>query len=135
MSQDLAEQNVQIWKLKKLIKSLESARRCAPLAPSTLCLTAMLNRDQHCSPRTSMISLIIPPGVRLYPPPKTLVHHDFLFRIKFHGCLPCLPRNMIQPRTSNLVIPITCLSSLPSPARTSVSNYIIACHPTASCCL
>jgi len=28
MSQDLAEQNIQMWKVKKLIKSLDSARGC-----------------------------------------------------------------------------------------------------------
>src|SRR6266478_6877682 len=134
MSQDQAEQNVQIWKLKKLIKGLESARGYAPQAPSTLCLTTVLNRDQSCSAGTSMISLIIPPRVHFYPAPKTLIHHHFLFRIKFHGCLPCLPRNMVQPQTSNLA-PIVCPSVLPSPARSSVSNYTIACHPTASCCL
>jgi peptide chain release factor subunit 1 len=39
MSQDLAEQNIQMWKVKKLIKSLDSARGAG----------------------TSMISLIIPP--------------------------------------------------------------------------
>ncbi|KZS98864.1 peptide chain release factor eRF/aRF subunit 1 [Sistotremastrum niveocremeum HHB9708] len=39
MSQDMAEQNIQIWKIKKLIKSLDSARGAG----------------------TSMISLIIPP--------------------------------------------------------------------------
>ncbi|KAI6111060.1 peptide chain release factor eRF aRF subunit 1 [Pisolithus sp. B1] len=39
MSQDLAEQNIQMWKIKKLIKSLDSARGAG----------------------TSMISLIIPP--------------------------------------------------------------------------
>ena len=30
MSQDQAEQNIQMWKVKKLIKSLDSARGCAP---------------------------------------------------------------------------------------------------------
>ncbi|KAJ4495682.1 peptide chain release factor eRF1/aRF1 [Lentinula edodes] len=39
MSQDAAEQNIQMWKVKKLIQSLDSARRTG----------------------TSMISLIIPP--------------------------------------------------------------------------
>lgn len=39
MSQDIAEQNIQVWKVKKLIKSLDSARGAG----------------------TSMISLIIPP--------------------------------------------------------------------------
>jgi hypothetical protein len=29
MSQDQAEQNIQMWKVKKLIKSLDSARGCA----------------------------------------------------------------------------------------------------------
>jgi peptide chain release factor subunit 1 len=28
MSQDIAEQNIQMWKVKKLIKSLDSARGC-----------------------------------------------------------------------------------------------------------
>jgi hypothetical protein len=28
MSQDQAEQNIQMWKVKKLIKSLDSARGC-----------------------------------------------------------------------------------------------------------
>ncbi|KAG6861657.1 Eukaryotic peptide chain release factor subunit 1 [Termitomyces sp. Mi166 len=41
MSQDVAEQNIQMWKVKKLIKSLDSARGAG----------------------TSMISLIIPPKV------------------------------------------------------------------------
>jgi peptide chain release factor subunit 1 len=30
MSQDQAEQNIQMWKVKKLIKSLDSARGCVP---------------------------------------------------------------------------------------------------------
>jgi len=30
MSQDLAEQNIQMWKVKKLIKSLDSARGYLP---------------------------------------------------------------------------------------------------------
>ena len=34
MSQDQAEQNIQMWKVKKLIKSLDSARGCVP--PLTL---------------------------------------------------------------------------------------------------
>jgi hypothetical protein len=33
MSQDQAEQNIQMWKVKKLIKSLDSARGCAPPLP------------------------------------------------------------------------------------------------------
>lgn len=42
MSQDQAEQNIQMWKVKKLIKSLDSARGCALLI---LCLSMMLNLD------------------------------------------------------------------------------------------
>jgi hypothetical protein len=33
MSQDQAEQNIQMWKVKKLVKSLDSARGCAPPYP------------------------------------------------------------------------------------------------------
>ncbi len=33
MSQDQAEQNIQMWKVKKLIKSLDSARGCVPPCP------------------------------------------------------------------------------------------------------
>ena len=34
MSQDQAEQNIQMWKVKKLIKSLDSARGCALPLPA-----------------------------------------------------------------------------------------------------
>lgn len=59
MSQpDAAEQNIQMWKVKKLIKSLDSARGCVDLEPFAVVA--------NCRNRagTSMISLIIPPKVR-----------------------------------------------------------------------
>lgn len=31
--QDVAEQNIQMWKVKKLIKSLDAARGCRPSSP------------------------------------------------------------------------------------------------------
>jgi peptide subunit release factor 1 (eRF1) len=37
MSQDQAEQNIQMWKVKKLIKSLDSARGYASPSPSMSC--------------------------------------------------------------------------------------------------
>lgn len=35
--QDVAEQNIQLWKVKKLIKSLDAARGCRPLLPLSSC--------------------------------------------------------------------------------------------------
>jgi len=32
-AQDIAEQNIQMWKVKKLIKSLDAARGCRPQPP------------------------------------------------------------------------------------------------------
>lgn len=65
MSQDAAEQNIQMWKVKKLIKSLDSARgsviyiSCCPSDGKTL----ISNSPTLCRAGTSMISLIIPPKV------------------------------------------------------------------------
>jgi hypothetical protein len=45
MSQDQAEQNIQMWKVKKLIKSLDSARGCTTPSRPMSCPTTILNRD------------------------------------------------------------------------------------------
>jgi hypothetical protein len=45
MSQDQAEQNIQMWKVKKLIKSLDSARGYAP--PLRRCATTMFNQNTY----------------------------------------------------------------------------------------
>ena len=66
MSQDQAEQNIQMWKVKKLIKSLDSARGCASPSPSLSYHDVEL--EYSCSAGTSMISLIIPPKVCLPSP-------------------------------------------------------------------
>jgi peptide chain release factor subunit 1 len=58
MSQDAAEQNIQMWKVKKLIKSLDSARGSVSLID--LASRILMN---FCRAGTSMISLIIPPKV------------------------------------------------------------------------
>jgi peptide chain release factor subunit 1 len=60
MSQDVAEQNIQMWKVKKLIKSLDSARGCLSLIRS-FTIFILIDYDRA---GTSMISLIIPPKVR-----------------------------------------------------------------------
>lgn len=36
--QDVAEQNIQMWKVKKLIKSLDAARGCRPPLPLPPCV-------------------------------------------------------------------------------------------------
>jgi hypothetical protein len=61
MSQDVAEQNIQMWKVKKLIKSLDSARGYVFVFIE---LTAMAADRVLYRAGTSMISLIIPPKVR-----------------------------------------------------------------------
>jgi peptide chain release factor subunit 1 len=66
MSQDQAEQNIQMWKVKKLIKSLDSARGCASPSPSLSYHD--VESEYSCSAGTSMISLIIPPKVCLPSP-------------------------------------------------------------------
>ena len=58
MSQDPAEQNIQMWKVKKLIKSLDAARGYAYPA-----FSLFLAFIAHRRAGTSMISLIIPPKV------------------------------------------------------------------------
>ena len=74
MSQDQAEQNIQMWKVKKLIKSLDSARGCAPPSrpvsyhdiKSGLILQRWDFYDQ--SHHTSQ-------GIPFHPSPKKLIHH------------------------------------------------------------
>jgi peptide chain release factor subunit 1 len=60
MSQDVAEQNIQMWKVKKLIKSLDSARGYL-FFYQEFTLFILIDYDRA---GTSMISLIIPPKVR-----------------------------------------------------------------------
>jgi peptide subunit release factor 1 (eRF1) len=61
MSQDVAEQNIQMWKVKKLIKSLDSARGSVTFLDERF--TAQLTSIACSRAGTSMISLIIPPKV------------------------------------------------------------------------
>ena len=68
MSQDIAEQNIQMWKVKKLIKSLDSARGYVdPIGLSWGGARIYRQSDPISFSRagTSMISLIIPPKVCL----------------------------------------------------------------------
>ena len=59
MSQpDAAEQNIQMWKVKKLIKSLDAARGYV-----FALIAGGIWSDRANSAGTSMISLIIPPKV------------------------------------------------------------------------
>jgi len=75
MSQDVAEQNIQMWKVKKLIKSLDAARG---YVLNLHYLTIPIGVDRALDRAgTSMISLIIPPKVRRSPVfahPLTSVH-------------------------------------------------------------
>jgi peptide chain release factor subunit 1 len=60
MSQDTAEQNIQMWKVKKLIKSLDAARGCIFFLVSCSLFSDGVLID-IARAGTSMISLIIPP--------------------------------------------------------------------------
>lgn len=62
MSQDVAEQNIQMWKVKKLIKSLDSARGFVYQFTIPSIIHRTLTSKAY-SAGTSMISLIIPPKV------------------------------------------------------------------------
>ena len=78
---ELADKNVEIWKVKKLIKSLEAARGNG----------------------TSMISLIIPPGITEHLSEEDILRekNSKLQVIKFLESQRCWLTSTAPPRTSS----------------------------------
>ena len=63
MSQDIADQNIQIWKMKKLSKSLDSAHGYVHIIIAVDLVRDLKRFSIDDRAGTSMISLIIPPKV------------------------------------------------------------------------
>jgi hypothetical protein len=103
MSQDQAEQNIQMWKVKKLIKSLDSARGCVapPLTPYCPGLQRF-GINLQCGHFHDQFDYTSQSKTPLWPSITCFIY-TLLCRIKFRGPPPCLPRSTAQPRISNLV--------------------------------